>query len=244
MFSELQSATDQTVITLPFDLFDGDSVRTLVARAVAAGVQSIDVLVNNAALLGPVGRAWETADNEWQNTIVADLVGPALICNSVVPWMAKSGGGKIINLSGGGATGPRENFSAYAAAKAGLVRFSETLAHEVRQLGIDVNCVAPGPMGTDMLATIERLGEAVAGQKEIAAAQNAREAGSKTLQAAVDLIAFLASPASSGITGKLISAVWDNWREFPDHLEKLGASDAYTLRRITGRDRGISGLDK
>jgi 3-oxoacyl-[acyl-carrier protein] reductase len=244
LFSELQSTTGQTVVTVALELFDAQSVRSLVARTMAAGVDKLDALVNNAAVLGPVGKVWETPDIEWQNTIVADLVGPSLICSSVIPWMASTGGGKIINLAGGGATGPRENFSAYAAAQAGLVRFSETLAQEARELGIDVNCVAPGPMGTDMLATIERLGEQVVGGKEFLTAQNARAAGMKTLQSAVDLIAFLCSADSNGITGRLISAVWDNWREFPQHAAELNASDVYTLRRVRGRERGIDVLDK
>ncbi len=116
MFSELVAAAGQSVVTLSFDLLDGESVRTLVNRAVESGVQKLDVVVNNAAVLGPVGKAWETADSDWQNTITANLVAPALICSSVVPWMAKTGGGRIINLAGGGATGPRPNFSAYATA--------------------------------------------------------------------------------------------------------------------------------
>src|SRR6185436_17863118 len=162
----------------------------------------------------------------------------AIICNSVVPHMSRFAGGKIINLSGGGASGPRVNFSAYAAAKTGLVRFSETLAEEVRELGICVNCVAPGPLGTDMLAAIEKAGAKTAGDKEYIAAQRARETGEAAMNAAVELIVFLASHHSDGVTGKLISAVWDNWQEFPQHLQDIVGSDVYTLRRITGRDRG------
>jgi hypothetical protein len=55
---------------------------------------------------------------------------------------------------------------------------------------------------------------------------------------------FLASPASDGITGRLISALWDHWARWPEHLAELEASDAYKLRRITGRDRGLSWGDK
>lgn len=244
LFSELEAADNQTLVTLSLDLLDSESVRTLVSRAVESGVQKLDVLVNNAAVPGPIGKVWETADMDWQNTITANLVSPALICSSVVPWMAKTGGGRIINLSGGGATGPRPNFSAYATAKAGLVRFSETLAQEVKDSGITVNCVAPGPMGTELLAAVERAGAQVAGDREFIAARSAREAGAKTMQAAVDLIAFLAGAPLDGLTGKLISALWDNWDEFPAHLSGLSTSDVYTLRRVTGRDRGMAGLDK
>jgi 3-oxoacyl-[acyl-carrier protein] reductase len=244
LFSELDSHANQSIVTLSMDLLDGESVRTLVNRIVESGVQKLDVLVNNAAVLGPIGRVWETADKDWQNTITANLVSPALICSSVVPWMARTGGGRIINMSGSGATGPRPNFSAYAAAKAGLVRFSETLAQEVIDSNITVNCVSPGPMATEMLAAIERAGAQVAGDKEFVTACDAREAGTKTIQAAVDLIAFLASAPVDGLTGKLISPVWDNWEEIPARVADLTASDVYTLRRIIGRDRGIGELDK
>ena len=234
----------QTIVVVELDLLDAQSVRSLVPRAMARGVERVDVLVNNAAVLGPIGKAAENAPLEWAAAVTADLVSPALICGAIVPWMAKHSGGKIINLSGGGATGPRPGFSAYGAAKAGLVRFSETLAEEVAELGISVNCVAPGAMGTDMLATIARAGADATGGKEHAAAVKALEAGAETVRAAVELIMFLASDASDGVTGKLISAVWDNWRELPGRVAELRASDVFTVRRVAGRDRGLPWCDK
>lgn len=232
------------IVVVPMDLGDVASVTSLVARVRERGVERLDALVNNAALLGPIGKTWDTPAAEWSAAVTADLVSPALLCAAVVPWMASTGGGKIINLSGGGATGPRPSFSAYASAKAGLVRFSETLAEEVRDLGIAVNCVSPGPMGTDMLAVIERAGSGSAGDKEIAAAKKALAGGDETMQAAVELIVFLASAQSDGVTGKLIAAVWDNWRDFPAHLPELAASDVFTLRRLAGRDRGLPWADR
>jgi NAD(P)-dependent dehydrogenase (short-subunit alcohol dehydrogenase family) len=244
LLADLDHEVEQTMVVLQMDLLDVESVKALVPTAIDRGIQRIDVLVNNAALVGPIGKVWETPPQEWARAISADLVSPALLCSAVVPWMARCGGGKIINLSGGGATGPRPNFSAYAAAKAGLIRFSETLAEEVKELGISVNCVAPGAMGTNMLALVAQAGPQVAGEKEFAAAKKALEAGDQTLRTAVELIAFLASQHSDGITGKLISAAWDNWQDFPDHLAELRSSDVFTLRRLAGRDRGISWCDK
>jgi 3-oxoacyl-[acyl-carrier protein] reductase len=58
------------------------------------------------------------------------------------------------------------------------------------------------------------------------------------------LALFLASDASKGITGKLISAIWDRWESWPDHLDELSSCDVYTLRRITGRDRNMMWGDK
>ena len=244
LLADLDHAAEQTMVVLQMDLLDVESVKALVPAAIDRGIQRIDVLVNNAALVGPIGKVWDTPPQDWASAISADLVSPALLCSAVVPWMARCGGGKIINLSGGGATGPRPNFSAYAAAKAGLIRFSETLAEEVKELGISVNCVAPGAMGTHMLALVAQAGPQVAGEKEFAAAKKALEAGDQTLRTAVELITFLASHQSDGITGKLISAAWDNWHDFPNHLAELRSSDVFTLRRLAGRDRDISWCDK
>jgi 3-oxoacyl-[acyl-carrier protein] reductase len=244
LVAELGRADGQSSLAVPLDLQDLDSASSLIDRAVAMGAGKIDVLVNNAAVQGPIGKTWETPAQAWNDTIVADLVAPTLICRAAVPLMGRQGGGAIINLSGGGATGPRANFSAYATAKAGLVRFSETLAEEAKPLGVAVNCVAPGPMGTDMLASVQQAGVDAAGEREIAAARKALAGGNETLMAAVDLIVFLASNAGAGVTGKLISALWDNWRDFPDHVAELASSDVYTLRRITGRERGIAWCDR
>ena len=71
-----------------------------------------------------------------------------------------------------------------------------------------------------------------------------QETGGAGLLPGVNLALFLASSASDGITGRLISALWDNWAQWPEHLKELGASDAYTLRRIAGRDRGLDWGDK
>jgi NAD(P)-dependent dehydrogenase (short-subunit alcohol dehydrogenase family) len=244
LLTDLDHTTGQSAVIVPMDLFDAESVCSLVPRTLARGVEKIDVLVNNAGQVGPIGKVWDTPAEEWTSTISANLVAPAMICRAVVPWMAKFAAGKIITLSGGGATGPRQNFSAYAAAKAGLVRFSETLADEVKDLGITVNCVAPGPMGTAMLAAVEQAGPQKVGENEYAAAKKALAGGDDTMRAAVELMTFLASDRSDGVTGKLISAVWDNWQDFPEHLAELGGSDIFTLRRIAGRDRALKWPDK
>jgi 3-oxoacyl-[acyl-carrier protein] reductase len=236
-------AGKRSIEVVALDLADAESVRSLVPQA-KARVARVDALINNAAAIGPIGKASENAPDEWAAAVTANLVAPATICGAIVPWMASLGGGRIINLSGGGATGPRPGFSAYAAAKAGLVRFSETLAEEVKPLGITVNCVSPGAMGTDMLASIARAGAGVTGDKEHAAAVKALEGGAASMQAAVELIAFLASDASDGLTGKVISALWDNWRDFPGRIDELRASDVFTLRRLAGRDRGKPWCDK
>lgn len=198
----------------------------------------LDVLVNNAAILGPIGKAWQSNWEEWQAAIQVNLLAPVELCRACVAWMKEHGRGKIINLSGGGAAGPRENFSAYATAKAGLVRFTEILAQEVHDLNVQVNCVAPGPMNTEMLQEILRAGPEKVGATEYARGVQQVERGDAPFQRAADLCVFLASRSSDGITAKLISAVWDPWEDLPKHLDDLRDSDIYTLRRIVPTDRG------
>lgn len=200
---------------------------------------NIDILVNNAAIQGPIGLCWDNNWQAWQTTLQINLLSPIQLCKVVIPFMIKQGGGKIINLSGGGVTAARPNFSAYATSKSALVKFSETLAEEVKPYHVDVNCVAPGVMKTQMMQEIITAGQQYAGQREYEIAlKNTNNTDNNTMQRAVDLCAFLASSDSNGITGKLISAIWDPWKTLPEHLEELKNSDIYTLRRIVPKDRG------
>jgi NAD(P)-dependent dehydrogenase (short-subunit alcohol dehydrogenase family) len=145
--------------------------------------------------------------------------------------MRRHGGGKIINLSGGGAAAPRPYFSAYAASKAAVVRLTETLAEELKDENIQVNAIAPGAVATRMTDEILAVGDA-AGPRAVSQALATKRDGS-TPDNAADLAVFLASEASGYLTGRLISAVWDDWRSFPMRLDQIMATDLYTLRRVT-----------
>jgi 3-oxoacyl-[acyl-carrier protein] reductase len=202
------------------------------------------VLINNAAIHGPVGATWENKLSEWEDVMRVNLLAPALLSSNFAPWMNSTGGGSIINISGGGATGPRPNFGAYGASKSALVRFSESFAIEAKSLNVRVNCVAPGAMKTALLAEVLEKGAEIAGESEYSVARKVFEEGGASMDKVADLALFLASDASKGITGKLISAVWDDWEHWPEHLNELAASDVYTLRRIAGRDRGFTWGDK
>lgn len=197
----------------------------------------LDVLVNNAAILGPVGKSWETNWEEWKATLVVDLVNPVALCRLAVEWMKRTGGGAIVNISGGGATGPRPNFSAYATAKTGMLRFSEILAAEAAADEIRVNCIAPGSMNTALLQAVLEAGPDRVGAEYSKAEEQARNGGASP-EVAAALCVYLASERARGITGKLISAIWDPWRELNNHVEDLRDSDIYTLRRIIPADRG------
>jgi NAD(P)-dependent dehydrogenase (short-subunit alcohol dehydrogenase family) len=161
------------------------------------------------------------------------------MCRAVLPHFKARRYGKIIQLSGGGATNPLPRISAYAASKAAAVRFAETLAEEVREDHIDVNSIAPGALNTRLLDEVLAAGPEKVGQDFYARSVKQKQTGGAPLQKGAELALFLGSSASDGISGKLISALWDPWADFPRHLEVLRKTDVYTLRRIVPEDRGI-----
>jgi len=203
-----------------------------------------DILVNNAGIYGPYGCIEEVNWDEWIQAIQINLFGSVLMCRAILPYFKKLGKGKIIQLSGGGATNPLPMISAYAASKAGVIRFIETIAEENKGLGIDINAIAPGALNTRLLKEVLDAGPDKVGKQFYENALKQNKTGGTPLEFASSLAVFLGSSQSNGISGKLISAVWDDWSSFPSHLEDLKNSDIYTLRRIAARDRGFAWGDK
>jgi NAD(P)-dependent dehydrogenase (short-subunit alcohol dehydrogenase family) len=238
LVASLGSRPDQKILAVRVDLKRPESPAQILAETKNT-FEGLDVLINNAGMQGPIGPCWENDWEAWKETLQVDLLAPVALCRLFIPWMANQGRGKIINLSGGGAAGPRACFTAYATAKTGLVRCSEILAAETKSLGIDINCVAPGAMATSLLTDIMEAGPQRAGPREYEQAQRVLQSDEDQRQRAVALCVFLASTASDGITGKLISAVWDPWVSLPDHLGDLEKTDIYTLRRVVPPDRGL-----
>jgi 3-oxoacyl-[acyl-carrier protein] reductase len=199
----------------------------------------VHVLVNNAGVLGPIGRLEDIDWEEWLDAIRINLFGTVMMCKALVPFFKIQSYGKIINLSGGGATAPMPRMSAYAASKAAVVRFTETLAEEVREDHIDVNAVAPGALNTRFLDRVLSAGAERVGQEYFDRSLRQQAEGGAPLSKAAELVKFLASSESDGITGRLLSAVWDNWSALPSRRELLARSDIFTLRRIVPDDRGV-----
>jgi 3-oxoacyl-[acyl-carrier protein] reductase len=236
---ESVAAHADAVATIAADVSDPESVERLVAFAVERFSQ-IHVLVNNAGVYGPKGLVEEVSWDEWEHAVRVNLFGSVLCSRAVLPHFRANGYGKIVQLSGGGATSPLPRLSAYAASKAAVVRFAETLAEELRGTGTDVNAVAPGALNTRLLDEVLDAGPNRVGESFYERALEQRSAGGTPLDLPARLVVFLASAASDGLTGKLISAPWDPWEEFPGHIEDLRTSDVYTLRRIVPADRNLS----
>ena len=177
---------------------------------------------------------------EWSAAVRVNLDGTFNVLRAFPALLRPEGDAraKILCFSGGGASKPRANFSAYAASKTGVVRLVETLAEEWRQDPIDINSIAPGALSTRMTEEILRHGADAAGEAEIAAARATLKAGRKNFERLGRLVDFLLSPESDGISGKLISAPWDPWEQFGKQHERLRKTDLLTLRRITPEDRG------
>jgi NAD(P)-dependent dehydrogenase (short-subunit alcohol dehydrogenase family) len=237
------SAINQKIVAQAADVSVQSDVNNVVQRTLRL-LGGCHILVNNAGIYGPKGEIESVDWTEWTNAIEINVYGSILMSRALLPHFKVQGYGKIIQLSGGGATNPLPRISAYAVSKAAIVRYAETLAEEVRGTGIDVNCIAPGALNTRMLDEILQAGPDKVGQAFYERSVKQKEAGGAPLDKGADLALFLASSASDGITAKLISAVWDNWEHWPQHLDELSNSDVYTLRRISGRDRGFDWGDK
>ena len=231
---ELSELGMSKVLAMPADVSQPAEVQRLVETALTE-LGGLEALVANAGVYGPKGAIQDVAWDEWAQAIAINLMGTVLLCREVVPHFVKERAGKIVLLSGGGATKPLPYLSAYAASKAAVVRFGETLAEEVREYGIDVNAVAPGALNTRLLDEVLTAGPEKVGQAFYAQALKQKEQGGSPLEKGAALCVFLASAASDGITGRLISAVWDDWENLS--AEKLKGTDAYTLRRIVPEEK-------
>ncbi|MSU22434.1 MAG: SDR family oxidoreductase [Opitutus sp.] len=209
------------------------------AAAVAAAWPHVDGLITCAGLQGEVGRALAADPAKWSATVRANLDGTYFALRAFAPLLARAPRrAKIVCFSGGGATKPRANFSAYGVAKTGVVRLVETIAEEERARPLDINALAPGAINTRLTDEILALGPAVVGAAEFAAAQKQKSSGDAPLEKALDCVEWLLSPASDGISGRLLSAPWDAWPTLGQHKDSLAPSDIYTLRRILPEERG------
>lgn len=240
---DLRSLQRGSVVALPADVANEADVKHVVHRALTE-FDHFEILVNNAAIHGPKGPIDDVDWRAWVEAINVNLLGSVCFARHVVPHFKSRNYGKIVQLSGGGATKPFAGLSAYAASKAAIVRFAETLALEVREHHIDVNSIAPGALNTRLLEDVLEAGPSKVGADYHARARRQLAEGGTPLDVPARLAVFLGSSRSDGITGKLISAVWDDWESFPEHLQDLGKSDVYTLRRIVAKDRGFDWGDK
>ena len=227
----------QKVLAKTCDVADEAQVNALAAYALAE-LGSLEALVLNAGIYGPMGPTESVSLAEWRAALDINLFGVLLPCRAVIPHFKKAGRGKIVVLSGGGATNPLPNISAYAASKAAVVRLMETFAEELKSFKVDVNAIAPGALATRLVDEVIAAGPDKVGAAFFEKNKNWKEKGAVPLELGASLAVWLASAESDGITGKLLSAQWDPWKDLQQHREELAKSDIYCLRRIVPEDRG------
>jgi len=231
--------SSQKLFYLKADVSNVKDVKKFINFAIKK-FKKIDILINNAGVYGPIGDIEKINWNAWIKEISINLFGSVLLCKEIMPYLKKKNSGKIIQLSGGGAASPAPRISAYSVSKAAIVRFVENLVAEVKNYKIYINAVAPGAINTGMLDTVLKAGPKKLGTYYFKKAQKQKKLGGSSIKDACDLILFLASKYSDGINGKLISALWDDWKNFPKYKKILKKSDIYNLRRISSFDRGYT----
>ncbi len=230
-------ADNQKIFVQETDVSISKDIDRLV-QAVLKKLKRVDILVNNAGSAGPIGYLEDNSWKEWVKTIEINLLGTVYLCKSLLPHFKNNKSGKIINLAGGGVPQPFPTLGAYATSKAAVVYFTENLAKEVEGFNIQVNSVAPGVLHTRLLDKILVAGPNMLGQERFKKISDQAQMTQKTYERAVSLCAFLASNQSDGITGRYISAAWDQWEKFPEYKQDLSQSDIFTVRRIVPEDRG------
>jgi len=205
----------------------------------ATDLGTLDGVVHSAGIYGPIGPVVSVDPTAWFDAIRVNLFGTFLVAREACRRMIAQGvPGSIVLMSGGGAATPFPNYTAYACGKVGVVRFTETLALEVADQGIRVNCVAPGFVATRLHDQTLAAGPMLAGSfVEKTKAELAKGGVPPSVPARA--VAFLLSPQSAGITGRFVAAPYDAWETWVERLDQLAGSDVFTLRRIVPRDRGM-----
>jgi NAD(P)-dependent dehydrogenase (short-subunit alcohol dehydrogenase family) len=231
------AAPAQRVCMMRADVSVPDDVDALVSTTLDR-LGDLHVLVNNAGVYGPMGALDEIEWTEWRRAMEINIDGSVLPMRAVLPYFKRQRYGKIVQLSGGGASNPLPRIVAYAASKAAIVRLAESVALDVKDFRIDVNSIAPGALNTRMMTQLLDAGSEAVGKEFYERMKKLAEGDATPVDVGARLAVFLGSADSDGITGKLISAPWDPWERFPEYRNDLDATDIYTLRRIVPKDRG------
>ena len=234
--SELEEVAEKAreigseAIAIPTDVGDQAQVGAMV-RMTVDEYSVIDILVNNAGIVGPVAPLEDTDVSEWITTIQVNVVGTYLGCRAVLPVMLEQGHGKIINLSGAGASNAPKNLSGYGTSKAAVVRLTECLALELADKNIQVNALGPGATHTGMWEEIRDRSKAIGDIERYEQGITVTSGGGAAIERAADLAVLLASDDSGSLSGRLIH-INDDFASLPSRLSDIMESDAYTLRRI------------
>jgi short-subunit dehydrogenase len=198
---------------------------------------TVNQYINCSGIQGKLGPSSELSHEDMKNVFNVNLFSAIFFTNYFANRIEKSDKLSIIHFSGGGSTNFRPFFMSYSLSKTSLLRFVENFAAENSNQNIKINAIAPGVMPSKMQSEVIGNHELL-NTKDYAVSLKSLSNDYYDPKKVLSLCDFLLTDMSEGITGKTISAEWDNWAEWPKHLDELKNSDLFTLRRITGRDRG------
>jgi NAD(P)-dependent dehydrogenase (short-subunit alcohol dehydrogenase family) len=208
------------------DVSDTASVERM-AREVKRTLGPVDLLVNNAGTLGPLGPIWEADPGDWWHSIEVNLRGPYLCSQALLPGMIARRHGRIINVSTSAATVAVAHMGAYVIGKTALIRFTENLAAELKNSGVSVFAIDPGTVRTAMT---EHVLGSEAGRKWLPWFHKLFDGGRDVpAEKAAQLVVQLASGRADALSGRFID-VAEDLAKLLGRLDDIKRDDLYTLR--------------
>ena len=208
------------------DVCDAAGVERM-AREVERTLGPVDLLVNNAGTMGPLGPIWEADPGDWWHSIEVNLRGPYLCSHALLPGMIERRHGRIINVSTSAATVAVAHMGAYVIAKTALIRFTENLAAELLNSGVSVFTISPGTVRTAMT---EHVLESEAGKKWLPWFRKLFDRGRNVpAEKAAQLVVQLASGRADALSGRFID-VSDDLAKLLERLDEVKRDNLYTLR--------------
>jgi len=220
------------------DIGNEIEVKSMVQRTIAE-FGKINILVNNAAIIGPMDEISQIDGKEFFDTLKNNIGGTVFCAKAVIPYMKSQGHGSIINLSGGGGLSPLPYYDAYSASKAAIVRLTENFALELEEYNINVTAISPGAVNTKMFDEQLEAKKNSIGYKNWTDLQNRLASGGDPIEKAPELALFIASKNRKEFNGKVISAIWDDWEKISNQKENIIDTDIFQMRRIVPKDRDI-----
>jgi NAD(P)-dependent dehydrogenase (short-subunit alcohol dehydrogenase family) len=209
------------------DVADPEQMTVAVDRVRVAYGGIPDILICAAGVAGPLHGFLQSSLKSWTEALHINLMGVVNACRAVLPGMVERRRGKIIVLACDSGSTPKLHFSSYTTAKTAVVRFVESIAPELSEHNVQINCLDPGSAYTSLTDEIIRASARVE-HKVVENAIETRRTGGTSPEEQIKLAEFLASETSNHITGRFIH-VDDDWKKLKTTTLK---ADTFTLRRV------------
>jgi 3-oxoacyl-[acyl-carrier protein] reductase len=215
-------------LAFPADVTDIEAMKRLVGDT-EAKLGSVDVMVSNAAIEGPLGPMWEVDNAQWEYCLRTNVMGGFNCAQAVLPGMTARRKGRIVFVGSGGGLFAVPYDTGYSVTKAALIRLCEGISIETEAYGVTCFVIHPGVVHTGMS---DYCLDTDAGRKWLPAYAEALERGATPIEWASELTNFLVSGAADGLSGCFIS-VNDDYRDMASRAQEIKAGDMHTLRLKT-----------